>query len=557
MTDSMGQNFIKEIIFCIKESDLVKAKALVQYFSDVEPKIQMRVLYELSKSPDEIAYPVFDYLYGVEGVLDNIKDKIYNCLLEISYGNTGLVVDYMQKKDSGNRTTYIKIAGELKQESTVNSLIDILNTETDIHIIEETARTLGAIGSKECVTALTAFLHSDDLVLKNTGISALAEIGDEEAIEKLAAAVSGDNKSDPFIIEGLAGIQDNLSMSRLSEMLASPFANIRSMVIDSLIKIGPKAVPGLMAQLKSEDADSQVHALTILGKIGDASAISGIQKLLYKKPENSNVRFGAYEALGRLPSSKSAISLAIGLEDPDEQVRMAAAKAIDKNLSDVLVAGLKNLIKSGDEDAKGIVSVFIESGADNVFDNLIEWDDFTNIATDYLANKAHPDIRAHCLTLLNEKGKSSLVEKIEQSSRKEAKGEGVRLYVVDDSKMMLRLYSKKLHDMGYVPITFQYPEEALKKVIESQPHLLITDLNMPKINGLQLTNEIRRNFDLKQLPIIMITTQSDFVGGENEGEKASVSTDAMLSSGVNEVLHKPFRDEELAALIKKYIAGKK
>lgn len=61
------KEFIDEIIFCIHQSDIIKAKALVQFFGEVNPKTQNRVLYELSKSTDEIAYPVLDYLCEING----------------------------------------------------------------------------------------------------------------------------------------------------------------------------------------------------------------------------------------------------------------------------------------------------------------------------------------------------------------------------------------------------------------------------------------------------------------------------------------------------------
>jgi hypothetical protein len=48
MVQINGKDFIKEMIFCIEQSDVVKAKALVQFFSKADPKTQHRVLYELS-----------------------------------------------------------------------------------------------------------------------------------------------------------------------------------------------------------------------------------------------------------------------------------------------------------------------------------------------------------------------------------------------------------------------------------------------------------------------------------------------------------------------------
>lgn len=552
MSDVKEKDFIAEIKYCIDRSDVIKAKALVQFFVEIKPKAQNRVLYELSKSPDEIAFPVLDYLLGLENSDDQINQKIYDLLLEISYGNPKMVSKYIRKKDLPHRKSYIKIAADLKLSETVPSLIENLRADNPADIIAEAIRAVGAIGSPDCIGALLDFLHSDDTALREAGVAALTEIGSYAAVEGLSKAVTGDFR-DKAIVDGLAAIQTQISMDKLSCFLGSGSADLRSLAIDSLITIGPKAVPILMEQLRSSNTDLQVHALTILGKIGDKTAIPAIQQLLYEKPKNPNVRFGAYEALGRLPSSKTAISLAIGLADSDEQVRLAAAKAVDKNLNNILIAGLKNLIGGDDMDAKKIVAAFIDSGADNVFEELIEWEPFPEIAAGYLAESADPDMKNHYITLLKNKGKEKLADQI--ISRTPVKMEKLKpiIYAVDDSTMMLRLYQKKLHSMGYQPVVFQYPAEAITAAKNNKPALVITDLNMPMVNGLQLTKELRSLYSAQTLPIIMITTQSDFLGRSQEKTSAPISEKAIIKAGVNNIMHKPFKDSDLAALIQTLI----
>ncbi len=553
MAEINEKDFISELIFCINQSDVVKAKALVQFFAEVNPKTQNRVLYELSKSPDEIAFPVLDYLLDIKSGEDKINEKIHDLILEIAYGNPKVVIERVERKDFKNKISYINIAGDLKMKEAIPALVESLRFSTDIAEAEATIRALGAIGVEECVPALLNFLKSEDVVLKTAGISALSEIGSSSAIEQLTRAVSGDNRTDQSIIDGLSKIQNQHSMDKLSGLLASSYANIRSMVIENLIKIGPKAVPSLVEKLKADDTDLQVHALTILGKIGDKTAAPAIQKLLFDKPEDSNVRFGAYEALGRLPSSKTAISLASGLEDPDEQVRLAAAKAIDSNLNNVLVAGLKNLIKSGDEDSKKIVATFMDSEADNVVDTLVDWDVFPDLAADYLATKADPDTKDHFMVMLKAKGKTNIIEKMTQASTTDQEDNKLLIYAVDDSNMMLKLYMKKFHAMGHKTVAFQFPAEAIKAIKKTKPDLLVTDLNMPEINGLQLTTEIRRTYDTKKLPIIMITTQSDFVGRSQKKSSQRVTKESIVEAGVNRILHKPFSDNDLTSAIKEVL----
>ena len=549
------KEFIDEIIFCIHQSDIIKAKALVQFFGEVNPKTQNRVLYELSKSKDEIAYPVLDYLCEIKNREEQINKKIYDLLLEISYGNPKLVIEYINREQK-NRIIYIKIAGDLKIREALPTLSKILKTTQEKQIKEEAIKSIGAIGGEESVSMLLPFLQSNDDVLKITSISALSEIGTPDAIEQLTQAITGDSRFDHYIIKGLTGIQNRLSIEKLSEMLGSSHTDIRTMALESLTKIGPKSILNLVENLKTDNPDKQIQTLTILGKIGDPSVAPAIQKLLIKNPENSNVRFGAYEALGRLSSSKTALSLTNGLEDPDEQVRLAAAKAIDKNINNVLIAGLKNLIKAGDDESKKIVATFIDSEADAVFDTLIEWDIFPELASEYLLTGAHPDTRDHFVNLLKKKGKNKLVQKIKQEAPSEKKGEKQLIYAVDDSTMMLKLYKKLLHAMDYNPVLFQFPVEVIKAVHKKKPDLVLTDLNMPGINGLELVKKIRTKYSIKELPIIMITTQSDFIGGTRKEKTTRIDDDAIKKLDVNKILHKPFTEKNLKSAISEVI-GKK
>ncbi len=549
------KDFITEIIFCIRQSDIIKAKALVQFFAEVNPKTQNRVLYELSKSHDDIAFPVLDYLCEIKSNQNQINQKIYDLLLEISYGNPAIIARYIKRKHP-NQTTYLHIAGDLKMREAIPALSEIMQSSQDPKILEDVIKTLGAIGAEDCISILIPFLYSADPVLKVAAISAMSEIGTPPAIEQLSKAITGDNRTDISIINGLSDIQSKFAIEKLCEMLTSQFSNIRSLTIESLTRIGPKAVPGLVDYLESSNEDAKIHALTVLGKIGDKTAATPIQKLLFQNPANSNVRFGAYEALGQIKSAKTAISLANGLNDPDEQVRLAAAKAIDANLTHVLTAGLKNLIKAGDPDSKKIVAALIDSEADCVFEELADWDIFPELAADYLATKANPAIRDHYLKILTTRGSDGTIQKIKAATPSDNEIKRKQIVAIDDSIMMLKLYAKKLYEMGYTPLIFQFPAEAIQEICKKKPDLVLTDLNMPEIDGLQLTREIRKKYSQQELPIIMITTQSDFVGGTEKTTGKPINDDTIKKLGVTRILHKPFTEADLSTAISSILAPK-
>ncbi|MCP4721246.1 MAG: response regulator, partial [Desulfobacteraceae bacterium] len=125
------------------------------------------------------------------------------------------------------------------------------------------------------------------------------------------------------------------------------------------------------------------------------------------------------------------------------------------------------------------------------------------------------------------------------------------IIVIDDSKMMLKLYQNKLSALGFEPQTFERPEDAIPQIIATHPDLVITDLNMPNISGLELTREVRKKFTRQELPVLMITTQSDFVE-DKEGDM-SVNDSILTKSGINIILHKPFTDDDFKKAIYQFL----
>ena len=84
--------------------------------------------------------------------------------------------------------------------------------------------------------------------------------------------------------------------------------------------------------------------------------------------------------------------------------------------------------------------------------------------------------------------------------------------------------------------------EALKLLPHHAFNLILTDINMPDINGLELVNFVKKNPDYKHIPLIIITTE----GSERDKEKG-------LSLGANEYVVKPVNPEDLQRLVKKYL----
>ena len=120
----------------------------------------------------------------------------------------------------------------------------------------------------------------------------------------------------------------------------------------------------------------------------------------------------------------------------------------------------------------------------------------------------------------------------------------MKLLVVDDSSTMRRIIKNTLARLGYKDVLEGADGVEGWNQMNENPdiEMLITDWNMPEMNGLELVKKVRADERFKDLPIIMVTT---------EGGKAEVIT--ALKAGVNNYIVKPFTPqvlkEKLAAVM--------
>ena len=136
--------------------------------------------------------------------------------------------------------------------------------------------------------------------------------------------------------------------------------------------------------------------------------------------------------------------------------------------------------------------------------------------------------------LLRNSQSSSNITTTNQSTPVQTTNEITTVLVVDDSLSARKSLILFMQDIGFNVISAKDGIEAIEKMESDNPQLLITDLEMPRMNGLELCSHIRAKNSGYNIPIIMVTSRST----EKHRQKA-------IKTGVDEYLTKPYSEDKL------------
>lgn len=528
-----------EIQHDIVNRDLTKARLVMDYFPELGNEEQKAILHELSEATEPFAIPVLSYFLVKHPKTAAKFPTVAGTILSKAVHNPDVVVEGLAGENL-EKVHYLKLVGELNLQQAVPDLINQISGLEDKTARLAALSSLGTLGNPEAVKAITKILYVEDFDLRVAAVTALGKIATSTAIQCLTEILGKDPKIDSLILDVFAEVQDDLSLQKLNDTLQSRSAPIRNHARAWLVAIGVKAVPLLIANLSGRDNDLQILSLNILQEIGDETAALAIRKLINNQPPNPNVRFAAFEALAELSNRKGDYVLAGGIADPDSNVRLAAAKALDRNLDTTLIAGVMNMVEKPGDEAEQIVKAVIDAQAENLFMGLIESADFRERACTYLGQEVHPDIRGYFVKKLQGEQATELAAEIlrrAQQQKKQVKG---RVCAVDDSKMVLSIYRSIVTEMGYDVVLFSEPHKAISWLQAEKPEFLCTDLNMPGISGIELIQKVRKKYGKDELPIILVTTQNE----EQDNRSAR-------EAGVSEIMYKPFDTQMMSATFAK------
>ncbi|MGA9405798.1 MAG: response regulator [Bacteroidota bacterium] len=117
-----------------------------------------------------------------------------------------------------------------------------------------------------------------------------------------------------------------------------------------------------------------------------------------------------------------------------------------------------------------------------------------------------------------------------------------KILIVDDDRLTRTLLQHNVVLAGYDTILAFNGQEAMQRIKEVTPDLIVVDLVMPDMNGFELCRRIRSNDQTRNIPLIVVTAL-----------QSRTDVDEAKLSGANACLMKPVKAEEFISHVKKYL----
>lgn len=401
--------------------------------------------------------------------------------------------------------------------------------QQDDYIFCACAASLGALGDEACRPSLEAVINANEAPERS-----------EECLATTWAA-----------IDALFALGSDSALAYLVSKIHHVNPTARRLIQQGLVRKGDRAVPFLTDLLgRTEDTDEKILLANALGYIGSrAVANHMIDALESKRLGTVNERFAGYEALGRVPGMKSIVFLQGALwRETDPLVLLAIVKGLDGLSVDAVAQGVAKEIEArlveSPKAVRAVLGAVAVSGATNLFAALAGLPGCGPLVMEAVALDADARTREALVQNLAERGMGQVAEAL---LRFGAAGEEAwhrkRMLAVDDSDAMRSFYAQFGSFVGYDVQTAENGRVALDMIESGEDFdLVVVDMNMPVMDGIELTSKLRAMPELAALPILMASTESS-------KSQARIAKNA----GVSAFIVKPFTHEQLRERILKLV----
>jgi CheY-like chemotaxis protein len=514
---------------------------------------QIMVLNEISGDKDAENLPgLIDLLKNPVGDT-SIDYMVVNALNAVLSSNEDMVIKGLSDTHAGLRTLCIRVAGEHGFRRAAEPLMAIARTEQDADQLMDILNSLARIADPSTTAVFRAHLGHEDPFIKSACIEALGRLKDAESVDSFKAMINESEAPDRYevcdittwkAVEALSSFSGEETIGFLVEKLHHKNPTVRRIITDALTTIGRPTAPLLLKAFESGDVDMRILAANVLGFVGDRSGADGLVAAFDKGlADDSNVRYAVYEALGRIGTMKGIICLVDGLQEPDELILMAVVGGLERHVNPGMIAALTGLIAKGDEQSDRLAKAVVATRATTIFDALYENAGAGDALIDALAESRDQEIIEEFRVVLEGIGGSRVEADLGRLPQVAAGGR--QALAADDSRSMCAMHRAILTDLGFEPSMAANGEEAYDFIEQGKDfEVIITDMNMPVMDGMELVGKVRNTPGYEEVPIIMVTTESE-----------ASQQDMARKAGVTAFITKPFKPEALKAKILEVVGG--
>lgn len=443
----------------------------------------------------------------------------------------------------------IEIAGQNGMTSAVGPLQAVARWASegrDYVVLFDALNALSQIGLEESADIFREFMGHEDSVVSAKCIEVLGEMNDSASFDRLCSLIDG---AESELGSGLCDLPAASAIRALGRFpgrdaieffvsrLHHPNPGVRRLIHNELVSRGIDALDALGRVFQGEDVDSKIFAANILGLMGNKEVTDVLVKALEKgKDLHSNVRYAVYEAIGRTPGMAGLVALVDGLKETDQMVLAAVVSSLDMHLNQWILEQVTGMVKEDSEHGRMLNKAIIASCALDLFAGLYQADEAAGARLmEEIRRSGDGEFIARYREKLAGMESSKARKDAENLELISTETEGRNILAVDDSKAMLNFYRSVAASLGLNITTAMNGREALDTLERDDSFsLIISDMNMPVMDGIEFTRQVRSNPLLPDMPIIMITTES---------ERSQV--ELALRAGATHFMHKPFSAEKL------------
>lgn len=476
-------------------------------------------------------------------MVDHLVKTALNSLLAI---NESEVVRLLEEGTTQHeKTLCVAIAGNCGFAGAVPVLHKMLENGCQGELLTDILQTLSRIAAPESMDIFRKYFSHENDMTAAVAIEAAGNYRDINAVEALCSIITRAGDDDQYelcslqagmAVQSLAAIGTDDATAFLAGKIHHRNATLRRHIQDCLIKKGADAIPFIAPAFDSDDNDSKILAANILGFIRDRKGGDVMVKAMDAgKITHPNVRYAVYEAFGRISFLKGITCLVDALNETDDFILMAVVTALNEQVNQGVINSVRKILDRNDDQGRRLRKTIAASKAVSIFKNLYEDEKISSPIIDAVIETDDPDAKQAFSVILSEIQGERAVRDIEKLSRKTVSNHTMAILAVDDSRAMLSFYRSTGAYIGGNVTIASNGKEAIDTVDSGENFdIVITDMNMPVMDGVEFTRKLREKIGWEDTPVIMVTTESE----ESQKELAR-------KAGVNAFITKPFTKEIL------------